>query len=646
MSLKKQLMLFINGVVIILLAATFWINLDNTRSFLQHQLESHAQDTATSLGLTLSHVADPEDVATMETIINAIFDRGYYREITLTDPDGKVIYKRENPLKIEGIPGWFIHMIDLQPATAQAYIVAGWIPIGHVKVVSHPGYAYAELWQNFLNLLKLFVIITLVSSIIVLFYLKNLLAPLQKLVDQARLIVQRRFVYQKELPKTPELRQVVIAINSMVERLKSIFEREARHTAELQKLAYTDEVTGLGNRAHFEVILNSALSDDANALPGSLVIVHLDDLKKINSEHGYLKGNAVMKALADLFSDLASRYPQSTLARINGAEMAILLPQVPPHQIVEAIEKRIEQWPERLKELLLSPSEAVVYAAVTDFRSGEQKADVLGRVDHALKTARDRHLKVCVQATAAEEDQHFVTVVRDALEQARLILLGQPAVHAEDAERLHDIEIYARLQDEQGNLLEARRFIPVLKALGAESAFDRLVLSKVFEHASRHPTTVPFAVNVTERVLLDDDLQQWLLQQVKTNQRPLAFEMPEYFLELHAGACQDFMARVREAGGLVGFDGFGRELGERHDLHALQPDYVKLAHGFVKPLLSGDEKTQAYLASVLEMTENIGVTVIATGVESEAAAEAFKALGFEWLQGRYQADAERLNHYE
>jgi EAL domain-containing protein (putative c-di-GMP-specific phosphodiesterase class I) len=106
------------------------------------------------------------------------------------------------------------------------------------------------------------------------------------------------------------------------------------------------------------------------------------------------------------------------------------------------------------------------------------------------------------------------------------------------------------------------------------------------------------------------------------------------------------MARVREAGGLVGFDGFGRELGERHDLHALQPDYVKLAHGFVKPLLSGDEKTQAYLASVLEMTENIGVTVIATGVESEAAAEAFKALGFEWLQGRYLADAETLNRYE
>ncbi len=646
MSLKTQLMLFINAVVIALLAATFWINLDNTRSFLQHQLESHAQDTATSLGLTLSHVADPNDVATMQTIINAIFDRGYYREITLTDPDGKVIYRRENPLKIEGIPSWFINHIDLHPASAEAYVVAGWIPVGHVRVVSHPGYAYAELWQSFLNLLKLFVVMAFVSSLIVLLYLKNLLAPLQKLVEQARSIVQRRFVYQKELPKTPELRQVVLAINSMVERLKAIFEREARHTAELQKLAYTDEVTGLGNRAHFEVILNSALADDANALPGSLLVVHLDDLKQINERHGYLKGNAVMQALADLVGEFARRYPQATLARINGPELALIIPQVAPQDVAEAIEQRLRQWPGRLEALALSPSEAVLFAGMSDFRAGESKAAVLSRVDRALSMAREKQLPLYVDTETSVSGDHLVARVREAIDQGRLTLLGQPAVHVDDSQRHHDIEVYARLKEGDGQLMEAKRFIPVIRELGLESTFDRLVLSKVFELVRAQRGAVPYAVNLTERVLLDDSLQQWLLDQARSLHGGIAFELSESIVGMHGDACKTFMMQLRDAGCLVGFDGYGRQLGERHDLHHLQPDYVKLAHGFIKPLLQGDEKTQAYLASILEMTENLGIDVIATGIESQEAAEAFRALGYIWLQGRYVADAERLNSDE
>ena len=646
MSLKTQLMLFINAVVISLLAATFWINLDNTRSFLQHQLESHAQDTATSLGLTLSHVTDPNDVATMQTIINAIFDRGYYRSIVLTDPDGKPIYKRENPLKIEGIPDWFIRLIDLHPAKAQAYVVAGWIPVGHVAVVSHPGYAYAQLWESFLNLLKLFVIMALVSSLVIMLYLKKLLTPLQKLVDQARSIVQRRFVYQKELPKTLELRQVVLAINSMVTRLKAIFEREARHTAELQKLAYTDEVTGLGNRAHFEVILNSVLSDDANAVPGSLLVVHMDDLKQLNEQYGYLKGNEVMRALARQCAAVIERYPQGTLARINGPELAMIVPQVGPQQIVADIEQCLRLWPETLQTVSLPSSAAVLVAGITDFRAGESKAAVMGRVDQALATARERQLPLYVSTADHVQDATWVAQVREAIEQKRLTLLGQPALQADDLQRMHDIEIYARLRDHQGHLMEAKRFVPVLKDLKLESAFDHLVLSEVFRLARERAPEAPYAANLTERILLDTTLQRWLMDQARDVPGRVAFELPEHFVQRHAQACADFMARVRESGCVVGFDGFGRQLGERHDLHRLQPDYVKLAHGFVKPLLSGDEKTKAYLASILEMTENLGVDVIATGVENEDAVAAFKALGFVWLQGRYLADAELLNPHD
>ena len=78
MSLNKQMIMFVVSVLIMVLIGTFYLNFSQTKSYLENQLESHAQDTATSLGLSLSSVADPEDPSSMETMINAVFDRGSY----------------------------------------------------------------------------------------------------------------------------------------------------------------------------------------------------------------------------------------------------------------------------------------------------------------------------------------------------------------------------------------------------------------------------------------------------------------------------------------------------------------------------------------------------------------------------------------
>ncbi len=141
MSLSKQMIIFIASMLVIVLLGTFLLNLNNTRSFLEAQLQSHAQDTATSLGLSLSSVADPEDPSSMETMINAVFDRGYYSHITLIDVDEQLIYERANPQEIEGIPQWFIQLISIKAPDATALIQSGWIPVGTLTVQSHPGYA-------------------------------------------------------------------------------------------------------------------------------------------------------------------------------------------------------------------------------------------------------------------------------------------------------------------------------------------------------------------------------------------------------------------------------------------------------------------------------------------------------------------------
>ncbi|HIE39913.1 MAG TPA: diguanylate cyclase, partial [Thiomicrorhabdus sp.] len=122
MSLNKQMALFIASLLMILLIGTFILNLSNTKAFLQEQLRSHAQDTATSLGLSLSSINDPKDTSSMETMINAVFDRGYYANIRLTNNDNKVIYQVTNTQKMDNVPNFFIQSIKLSAPPASALV--------------------------------------------------------------------------------------------------------------------------------------------------------------------------------------------------------------------------------------------------------------------------------------------------------------------------------------------------------------------------------------------------------------------------------------------------------------------------------------------------------------------------------------------
>ncbi|MDX1795261.1 MAG: LapD/MoxY N-terminal periplasmic domain-containing protein, partial [Hydrogenovibrio sp.] len=228
MSLSKQMILFITSILLILLLGTFALNFHNTKTFLEHQLESHAQDTATSLGLSLSSVADAQDPSTMETMINAVFDRGYYAQISLYDVDGKLTYQRLSSKQIEGIPDWFINSIPVKAPKTESLIQSGWIPMGKLVVQSHPGYAYVELWKTAISLSIWFLFAAIIAILIAYYALRIMLTPLKKLEQQAQAIVKKEYLLQDELPNTTEFKQVVSAMNTMVHKMKDVFDRDAR----------------------------------------------------------------------------------------------------------------------------------------------------------------------------------------------------------------------------------------------------------------------------------------------------------------------------------------------------------------------------------------------------------------------------------
>ena len=145
MSLSKQLLILITLIFLIVFSVSFYHSMNNIRNYLEVESEVHVQDTATSLGLSLSpHMANEQDPI-LQTMMNAIFDMGYYKEMRLENVDGEALVTLKNPVQMEGVPDWLIKLLPLKTATAVSEISSGWNISGTLYVSSNPAYGYQAL---------------------------------------------------------------------------------------------------------------------------------------------------------------------------------------------------------------------------------------------------------------------------------------------------------------------------------------------------------------------------------------------------------------------------------------------------------------------------------------------------------------------
>ena len=112
MTLYRQIATGIIVLLVLCFTGTVVLSTNNLRAFLESQMETHAQDTATSLGLSLSPHMLPVDMAIVESMVDAIYDRGYYSTIAITALDGKTLLERRSTVETDRAPAWFIDAID------------------------------------------------------------------------------------------------------------------------------------------------------------------------------------------------------------------------------------------------------------------------------------------------------------------------------------------------------------------------------------------------------------------------------------------------------------------------------------------------------------------------------------------------------
>jgi len=478
-----------------------------------------------------------------------------------------------------------------------------------------------------------FLIGGLVMGILGMQLLRRIKRPLDAVVGQAQAISERRFISIPE-PSTPELKSLASAMNAMVVRLKAIFAEEAARLEKVRREATLDSLTGLANRAYFLNQLEVALGDD-DALPnGSLLMLRLADLAGINKRAGRETADTVLRRVGAKLAEIANEKSGAAAARLNGADFALLLPGI-QNPTVEA-----EQLLQMLRDLVsagLIDGERVGHLASGSYEHGQSIGNLLSHIDAALASAESQSALAWCRAEIGSE-QHATSnadwkkLLEGAIEMQRLRLIEFP-VAGNSGQLLH-LECPLRLQaSENGEWLTAGSFMPMASRLSMTTELDLAAARLALERIGSGTRAV--AVNLSGESIRSEDFRnrlQSLIASRKDSAPNLWLEVSEIGAFQHFAEFQAFCNALRPFGCRLGIEHFGRQFSEIGRLHDIGLDYLKVDGSFIRAI---DTQTgnQAFLKGLCSIAHNIGLTVIAEGVQTAEELAKLPELGFDGATG-------------
>ncbi len=639
MSLLRQLIIVIITLFVLLFAGTVFLSAHNTRLFLNEQLRSISQDTATSLGLTLSpHMATGEKIV-VESMVNAVFDGGYYREVTITDIKGKPMLVRQAPVRIEGVPDWFVQMFPLETPRGEALIMAGWQQAGTVAVAANPGIAYATMWRNSVQAFWWFLAASVFTFGIGVVSLHFVLRPLQAVEQQAKAICDREYPVQNRIPWTLELRSVVEAMNRMTRKVKEMFAEQAEAMERIRKEAYLDAVSGLPNRRYFDMQLKSLVEAEDHFGEGALIFLELKDIKQLNEARGYQAVDALMHETGQLLQGLlrSVEAQDSFAARLAGGSFAVVLGDVDQDVARQAGEK-LGRMLTNLAERGLVPGTEVGHVGVATYR-GQEVGQLLAEADMALRSAQGMgpnavfmHQTSTIDEFGALNATQWKTLLNEVLEAKRIELHTQPVV-ATNGRVLHN-EVLLRIRDAEGRLIPAGLFVPMAKRLGLMQAFDRHVVDAGIAGLIAEPDNA-IAINLFPASVHTPAFVDWLCARLAEQPgaaRRMLFEVTEHGGVEHLDTLREWVRRVGELGAQTGLDHFGKGFASFGYLSTLKLHYLKVDGSFVRGI-DQNRDNQFFIDSLTKIAHGLDLTVIAESVEADVERKALESMRVDGVQG-------------
>ncbi|CAG8865169.1 hypothetical protein PS726_05011 [Pseudomonas fluorescens] len=638
MTLRKQLFLAICLFLLVAFSGSFFASLESSREQTLSQLRAHAQDAATALGLSLT--AQVDDPAMMELMVSSIFDSGYFSSIRVIRlKDQQTLVERSAPTKIDGVPDWFVNLVDLRPQGGDALIMRGWEQLARVEVLSNPQFALAKLWDSTLGSLIWLLLCGLFSAVIGGWMLRRQFRPLDSMVRQAEAISKREFLSLSKLPRTPELKRVVLAMNQMVEKLKALFVEEAARSEKLRAESYLDSLTGLANRRLLDEQLADHLRVCEQSRDGHLLMLRINDLNGLNQRLGGQRTDALISAVGEFLKRLTQLPERRTwlAARNRGGEFSLLTPGLDAESAAR-LAADVSVSLENLRLTGASDCMPVAHLGVVAYHPGEPISTVLLRLDQAVTESRQHPERPWVylshRDTAPNHSQHdWRTWIDDALTEGKMQLYFQPVVQCADTHQVLHHKVLARLLDPQGEAIAAGHFLPWIERLGWSARFDLAMLEATLDHLVVNRR--PLALSLSGSTLRDP--LQWrtildLLESLPDLAPLLTLEIDERQLP-SPEVLQNLCSTLLKTGYRIGLQHFGGRFSQIGNLTQLGLAYLKIDGAYIRNIDEQPDK-RLFIDAIFRATHSIDLPLIAEIVETPGELEIIRELGVFGAMGR------------
>lgn len=640
MTLGRQLFIGLSIIFALLVLGIETIYVQNARRYLQQQLEAHAQETATSLALSLGQGMKAADAALAETFINPVFDRGHFASIKLVAVDGQTLVSRELGAVPDEFPSALKRLLPFDAPTGEALVSSGWRQLGRVIVVVHPGFAYGQLWHTVLETLAWLIVLYAFALLATRRFLRGILRPLASIEQQALAIGRREFGEVRVVAGTRELQRVGVAMNDLSAKLRDAIAEESVRADRLHQQVFKDPLTGTLNRRGLIDRVQSLLSEGEEISSGALAFVSMIGLEDVNRSLGAAKGDELVQELGEVVGAPSGGDP-AIVGRWQGASFAALLPNRDLASARAWGEAVCSRFAALMREQSVPPEVSVAAGLVHFDAQHPSWFDLERQAGQALAEGMQRGEAGCVVrslvvgSTDARSADEWRKRIEDALQTGGVILYAQRVFALPGRNVLH-AEIMSRLLESDGRAVAALAFVPSASRHHLLPLVDRAMLDRLWEHLERGdglPQSV--AVNVSAQSLEDGAFRGALRERLR--RAPglagrIVFELSGYAVVHSVELAGAFAAEVRASGARFAIDGFELSGASLRVVHKLLPEYVKLTESYSRGIAS-DGDLRFLVESLIRIVRPLEIKLIASNVEDPAVLDQLAALGFDGFQG-------------
>ena len=439
----------------------------------------------------------------------------------------------------------------------------------------------------------------------------------------------------QDLLADPAIQGLLITVHDITDRLAM--------QNEMQHRALHDDLTGLPNRALLTDRLTQALRiAHRQGTHAALILIDLDRFKEINDTLGHHYGDRLLYQVGPRLVEHLRR--MDTVGRLGGDEFAVLLPSVRDLEGALEVATKLQSslaQPFRVEGVRLDVEASV--GVVISGEHGDDAVTLMQRADIAMYVAKRGKLGVATYDREVDsntpERLAMLGDLRRALHDGELFLHFQPQLDVRTG-RLCSAEALLRWQHPERGLIPPDEFIPLAENTGMIGPLTTEVLNlalariRAWVDAGR---PVPVAVNLSARNLLDERLDETVGRLLERHEVPadlLKLEVTETAIVTDPARAGEVLHRLAARGLSISIDDFGAGYTSIRQLRDLPVSELKVDRSFVTDM-STNADDAVIVRSVVELGHNLGLTVVAEGVETAEALVELTAFGCDLAQGYY-----------